>query len=121
LFEIYISSNSRNLSQFLTKGKGGKSDRKIYPLPYGLRNPYRNLNSENSQDNAQKPQRDCTFMNSPFVLFTLQPFRLAKQFVSYIVLVSGEALSAKQAANTAAAIFSLVGMAAAMALAFSWI
>jgi hypothetical protein len=36
-----------------------KTDRKPYPLPYGLRNPYRNLKSENSQDYAQKP---CTFM-----------------------------------------------------------
>ncbi len=26
---------------------------------------YRNLMSENSQDYAQKPQRNCTFMNSP--------------------------------------------------------
>jgi hypothetical protein len=46
------------------KEKGGKPDRKQYPLPYGLRNPYRNLKSENSQDYAQKPQRDCKFMNS---------------------------------------------------------
>ncbi len=34
------------------KKKGGKTDRKPYPLPYGLRNPYRNLNSENSLDYA---------------------------------------------------------------------
>jgi len=46
------------------KEKGGKPDRKPYPLPYGLRNPYRNLKSENSQDHAQKSQRNCTFMNS---------------------------------------------------------
>ncbi len=38
--------------------------RKPHPLPYGLRNPYRNLKSEKSQDYAQKPQRNCTFMNS---------------------------------------------------------
>jgi hypothetical protein len=31
--------------------KGGKP----YRLPYGLRNPNRNLKSENSQDYAQKP------------------------------------------------------------------
>jgi hypothetical protein len=37
--------------------KGGKPDRKPYPLPYGLRNPYRNLTSENSQDYVQKAQR----------------------------------------------------------------
>jgi hypothetical protein len=46
------------------KEKGGKPDKKPFPLPYGLRNPYRNLKSENSQDYAQKPQRHCTFMNS---------------------------------------------------------
>ncbi len=27
------------------KKKGGKPKRKLYPLPYGLRNPYRNLKS----------------------------------------------------------------------------
>jgi hypothetical protein len=34
------------------KEKGGK----LYPFPYGLRNPYRNLKSENSQDYAEKTQ-----------------------------------------------------------------
>jgi hypothetical protein len=34
--------------------KVGKPDTKLYPLPYGLRNPYRNLKSENSQDYGQK-------------------------------------------------------------------
>jgi hypothetical protein len=53
------------------KEKGGKPDRKPYPLPYGLRNPYRNLKSENSQDYAQKPQQNCMFMNS--VLGTIAP------------------------------------------------
>jgi hypothetical protein len=43
---------------------GGKPDRKPYPLPFGLRNPYKNLKSENSQDYAQKPQQNCAFMNS---------------------------------------------------------
>jgi hypothetical protein len=43
--------------------KGGKPDRKPYTLPYSLRNP-RKLKSENSQDYAQKPQRNSTFMNS---------------------------------------------------------
>jgi hypothetical protein len=67
--EISISSNSRNLLQFLqfsasAEEKEGKPDRKQYPLLYSLRNPYRNLKSENSQDYAQKPQRNCTFMNS---------------------------------------------------------
>jgi hypothetical protein len=49
---------------YTVKEKGGKPDRKPYPLPYGIRNPYRNLKPENSQDYAQKPQRNCTFMNS---------------------------------------------------------
>jgi hypothetical protein len=44
--------------------KGGKTDGKPYPLPYGLRNPYINLRSENSQDYAQKPKCTCTFMTS---------------------------------------------------------
>ncbi len=40
-------------------------DRNPYPHPYGLRNPpYRNLKSENSQDYAQIPQRNCAFTNS---------------------------------------------------------
>jgi hypothetical protein len=30
--------------------KGGKPDRKPYTLPYGLRNPNRNLKYENSQE-----------------------------------------------------------------------
>jgi hypothetical protein len=34
------------------KKKGGKSDIKPHPFPYGLRNPYRNLKFENSQDYA---------------------------------------------------------------------
>ncbi len=51
--------------QYTVKEKGGKPDRKPYPLPYGLRNPYRNLKSENSQDYSQKPlQNSTTFMNS---------------------------------------------------------
>jgi len=45
--------------------KGEKPGRKPY---YGLRNPYRNLKPENSQDYAQKPQWNCTFMNPAFVL-----------------------------------------------------
>jgi hypothetical protein len=49
------------------KEKGGKPDRKPHSLPYDLRNPHRNLKSENTQDFAQKPQRNCTFMNSASV------------------------------------------------------
>ncbi len=47
----------------LLRKKGGKPDRKPYFIPYGLRNPYRNLMSENSHDYAHKPKRNCTFMN----------------------------------------------------------
>jgi hypothetical protein len=46
---------------YTVKEKGGKLARKPHPLP---RNPYRNIKSENSQDYAQKPQRNFTFMNS---------------------------------------------------------
>ncbi len=42
---------------YIVKKKGGKPDRKPYPLPFGFINPYRNLKSENSQQN-------CAFMNS---------------------------------------------------------
>jgi hypothetical protein len=38
---------------YTVKEKGGKPYRRPYPLPYGLRNPYRNLKYENSQDCAQ--------------------------------------------------------------------
>jgi hypothetical protein len=38
---------------YTVKDKGGKPDRKPYPLPYGFKNPYRNLKSENSQYYAQ--------------------------------------------------------------------
>ncbi len=68
---LAFSSNSHNLLCISTvpllytdKERGGKPDRKPYPLPNDLRNPYRNLKSENSQDYAQKPERNCTFMNS---------------------------------------------------------
>jgi hypothetical protein len=46
---------------YTVKGKGGKP----YSLPYGLRNPYISIRSENFQDYAQKPQQNqnCTFMN----------------------------------------------------------
>jgi hypothetical protein len=35
------------VSAVQVKEKGEKPDRKPYPLSYGLRNPSRNLNSEN--------------------------------------------------------------------------
>jgi hypothetical protein len=34
---------------YTVKEKGGNPDRKPYPFPLGLRNPYRNLKFENSQ------------------------------------------------------------------------
>jgi hypothetical protein len=37
---------------YTVKEKGGKPERKSYPVPFGLRNPYRNLKSEKSQDYA---------------------------------------------------------------------
>ncbi len=68
--KIYISSNLHATSYsffsvflYTVKEKGGKPDRKPHPPPYDLRNPYRNLKSENSQDCVQKPQINCSFMN----------------------------------------------------------
>jgi hypothetical protein len=52
---------------YTVKEKGGKPVRKPYLLPYGLRNPYRNLKSDNAQDYTQKPQRNCTFVDSASV------------------------------------------------------
>jgi hypothetical protein len=44
--------------------KGGKAERN-HTLFHGLRNPYRNLKSENSQDYAcPETSTNCTFMNS---------------------------------------------------------
>jgi hypothetical protein len=47
---------------YTIKEEGGKPDRKPHPLSYGLRKPYRNLKSENSQDYVEKPQRNFTFI-----------------------------------------------------------
>jgi hypothetical protein len=44
---------------YTVKEKGGKPNRNAYPPPYGLRNPCRNLKSENSQYYARKPQQNC--------------------------------------------------------------
>jgi hypothetical protein len=49
--DFYFLKPTQPLTIYV-KEKGGKSDRKPYPLPYGLRNPYKNLMSENSQDYA---------------------------------------------------------------------
>ncbi len=47
----------------IVKEKRDKPDRKPYPFPYGLRNPYRILKSKNSQNYAQIPQQNFTFLN----------------------------------------------------------
>jgi len=57
---ISIYSNSRNLYKFLHFSYCIET----IPPSHGLKDPYRNLKSENSQDYAQKPQKNCTFMNS---------------------------------------------------------
>ncbi len=49
---------------YTVKEKGGIPYIKPYPFPYAFRNLYRNLKFKNSQDKAQKPQRNCTFMSS---------------------------------------------------------
>jgi hypothetical protein len=41
--------------EYTVKEKGRRPDKKPYPLPYGSRNPNRNLKSENSQYYTQKP------------------------------------------------------------------
>jgi hypothetical protein len=77
----------------LTKEKGVKPDGTPYPLPYGLRNPYRNLKYENSQDYAQKPQRNCMFMNSAFELSLSSPLpqkSIAKHFTICFIFISQE-------------------------------
>jgi hypothetical protein len=42
--------------QYTVKEKGGKPDRKTHTPPFGIRNPCRNIKSENSQDCAQAPE-----------------------------------------------------------------
>jgi hypothetical protein len=59
---------------YTVKEKWGKPDRKLYPLLYGLWNPYKSLKSENSQDYAQKPQRNCTFMDSASGMIVKSPY-----------------------------------------------
>jgi hypothetical protein len=51
--------------------RGGKPDRKPYSLPYGSRNPYRNLKFENSPGFAQNAQQNYIFMNSASDLLIL--------------------------------------------------
>ena len=61
---IFLRTHATSYSFYRRKEEN--LTKKPYPL-YVLRNPYRNLNSENSYDYAQKPQRTCTFMTSASV------------------------------------------------------
>ncbi len=74
--EISISSNSRNLLQFLhfsyrtlLRRKEENLTENHTPLPNGLRNQYRNLKSEKSQDYAPETSAKLysMFMNSASV------------------------------------------------------
>ncbi len=59
---LFLQTHATSTLELLytVKEKGGKTDRKSYTLPFGLRNPYRNIKSEK----LQKPQLYCTFINS---------------------------------------------------------
>ena len=77
---LFLQTHATSYSFYSTllytvKEKGGKPDRKPYPLPYSVRNPYRNLKFENSQDYAQKPQQNCTFMNSASCVWSVLALR----------------------------------------------
>jgi hypothetical protein len=52
-----------NALLYTLKEERGKPERKPQSLSYGLRNPYVNLKSDNSEDYGQKPQRTCTSIN----------------------------------------------------------
>jgi hypothetical protein len=66
---------------YTIKEKGRKPDRKPYPLPYGIRNPYGNHKSENSQDYVQKPQQNCTFMTYDSGIDSKEPVDTTSLFV----------------------------------------
>jgi hypothetical protein len=79
LFNFFKLTQPRTVFRVIVtvhrKKKTGKPNRKSYALQYGSKNPCRNLKSENSQDYAQKPLWNCTFMNSAsavFAFFTVQ-------------------------------------------------
>jgi hypothetical protein len=64
-------SNYFKLTQPLTvsvKEKGGKPDKKPYPLPYGLRNPCRNLKSKNCQEYGSGPAPSPSLPPPPTLL-----------------------------------------------------
>jgi hypothetical protein len=80
LDEIYFFKLSQPLTVsrvqllYTVNETGGKPDRKPYFLLFSFRNPYRNLRSDNSQDYAKKPQRNCTLMNSASGKKSVQDF-----------------------------------------------
>jgi hypothetical protein len=55
---------------YTVKEKGGKPVIKSHPLPFVLRNPHKNVKSENSQDYAQKP---CVQMGEGGEVYSLEP------------------------------------------------
>jgi hypothetical protein len=46
---------------YTVKEKGGKPDKNPHPLLYGLRNPYRNFKSENSETSTKLDVREFGF------------------------------------------------------------
>ncbi len=67
-----IQTNSRSLLFQLLETVKRKEEyliEKHAHVPYGFRNPYRNLKAENSREYGQKPQQNCTFMNSASVQY----------------------------------------------------
>ncbi len=54
--QVHATSDSF-CSVYTVKEKGGNLTGNHTPIPYDLRNPYRNLKSENSHDYTQKSQR----------------------------------------------------------------
>ncbi len=66
---------------YTVKDKVEKPERKPYPPFLWFRNTYRNLKSENSQDCAQKPQRNCTFMNLASGQIHIKPISLCTLFM----------------------------------------
>jgi hypothetical protein len=72
---------------YIVKEQRKKPVRKPHPLPFGLRNPYRNLKSENSRDYVHKPQRNCIFRNSASVQY-INPFLIHQGSPSLYVQTS---------------------------------
>ncbi len=71
------------------KGEWRRTWYKPYPLPHCLTNPHNNPKSEDYQDYAQKPQQNCTFMNSASVLIPFPKLQLfGRLFFKTILTVS---------------------------------